>query len=76
VSKLKRNLKIIWAETVQHEAARDNPGAKRRYIAKALPNRQQGSGGWGVYDKQTSRFLKDAEVRGLSEHQVRESWLQ
>lgn len=63
MSKLKRNLDVIFAETT------NNGGDGRRYVAKAFSDHGPG---WGVYDRRTSRFLKDREVAALSLDQARQ----
>lgn len=65
MSKLKRNLKIVWNEGTGPESA------MRRFHAKSL----DGGTGWGVWDQKDKRFLKDTEVAALSAEQIRETWV-
>jgi len=74
MSKLKRNLKIIYEETTAFAEGETIP-MHRRYLARAFPDRAPGSGGWGVWDQSLKRFLRDAEVRALTEEQVRSNWV-
>lgn len=60
MSALKRNLRIAWDETGQ--APGHAPDPRRRYVVRG-----NGNGfGWGVFDKQAARFLKDSEVRAMT----------
>ena len=65
MSKLKRNLKIVWNEGTGPDSGR------RRFHAKSL----DGGTGWGVWDQKGKRFLKDREVAALSTEQIRETWV-
>ena len=64
MSKLKRNLDIIW-----NEATGEN-SRSRRFLARSL----NGGVAWGVFDQKEKRFLKDREVAALSETSIREAW--
>ena len=74
MSAMKRNLQIVWDETTNIISdGGDGEGAPwggRRYIARSL----DGGTGWGVWDSKQDRFLKDREVRVLSEKKIRETW--
>ena len=70
MSKLKRNLKIVFDETAARAVDTIHPSACRRYHAKSL----DGGAGWGVFDKKLGRFLKDREVAALTDSALRESW--
>jgi hypothetical protein len=70
VSKLKRNLKIIWDDTTRGAPWEDSSAATRRFIAKSL----DGGTGWGIWDKSANRFLKDREVAALTPDQCRSSF--
>lgn len=61
---LKRNLRLVWDETT------NGKGATRRYYSRSL----NGGTGWGVYDAQAQRFLKDREVAALTADQLRQAW--
>lgn len=67
MSKLKKNLKIIFMETTTSSHLEESKAHSRRFIAKSL----DGGTGWGVWDKQTARFLKDREVVALTADQCR-----
>ena len=64
MSKLKRNLDLIWSE------ATGQASRSRRYRAKSL----DGGTGWGVWDERERRFLKDREVAAKTAEQLREPW--
>jgi hypothetical protein len=71
MSALKRNLKIIYNETTAPLAGGVVAHPNRRYVARAF-----GSGtGWGVWDVRAQRYLRDEEVRVLTEEQIRSIWV-
>jgi hypothetical protein len=69
MSKLNRNLAIVWDETTFHP---QDPYRvhTRRYIAR--PTNE--SPGWGVFDRRTQKFLSNSQIRKLGEAQVREAF--
>ncbi len=80
MSKLKRNYSIVWEETTH--GADMAPAENRRYVALAHSHfvdgeshvfmRQPVNYSWGIYDLKDERFLRDREVRKLSEAEIRE----